>query len=187
MLHIWNGTAFIDNEVVTGDTAMVAVINAPNSAFVNGCEPNSDFLGNTVVLRFVPTGNGNSSGLTNSAGNSVNNWSYVDDTGGADYVEGLAAGQRDTYALTVAAGIPAVADCEIPNISVHTYAKSALTGIDGVQLVTRYSAVDYDGTSWDLGGSANGFYETYDTRPDGDTAWDATSAAAIEIGQVFVA
>jgi hypothetical protein len=186
MLHAWNETAFVNNEVVTGDTALVAVINAPNAAFENGFEPNSGFLGDSVVIRFVPTGDGNSSQLTNSAGTSVANWSYVDDTGSSDYVEALAAAQRDTYALTVA--LPPSNECEIPNISVHTYATSSLNGIDGVQLVTRYGGTDYDSTREALPSDVSyGQSTSLDTRPDGDTGWDTTSAAAIEIGQVFVA
>jgi hypothetical protein len=185
MLHIWNETAFVDNEVLTGDVALVAVVNAPNTAFVNGFEPNSTFLGNTIVKRFVPTADGNSSQLTNSAGDSINNWSYVDDTGGADYVKATAAAQRDTYVFSVAAGLPT--GCSVPNITAYTYAESVLTGIDGVSLVTRYSGTDYDSTRTTLTGSYVSYYESYDTRPDGDTGWDDTSAAAIEVGQVFVA
>ena len=186
-VHLWNGTAFVNNEALTGGIALVALVDTPNAGFTNGFEPNSGRLGNTVVLRFLPTGDGNSSGLTNSAGTSVNNWSYVDDTGGSDYVEALAVNQRDTYALSVAAGLPSVADCEIPSVSVHCAAQGSLNGIGSVSLVVRYSGTDYDGDTKHLPSSYNGFEQVYDTRPDGDAIWDAASAAAIEVGTVFVA
>lgn len=191
MLHLWNKTAFVDNEVLTGSTALVAVVDAPNAAFANGFEPNSGFLGNSVVLRFDPTADGNSSQLTNSAGTSVNNWSYVDDLVSTTYVEATAADQRDTYTFGgIAAALPSVANCEVPYISMHMVATATLAGIGGVKPVLRYSGTDYDGDRQALASDfpAGGRHQGYDTRPDDDeTAWDATSAAAIEGGKVFVA
>jgi hypothetical protein len=185
LLHLWDGTAFLNNEAVTGDVAAVAVIDAP-TGYTNGFEPNSGYLGNSVCVRRVPTGDGNTSGLTNSAGNSVNNWSYVDDTGGADYVRATAADQRDTYALSVATGLPT--GTTIGFLSVQALAESQLTGIDGLKTVVRYSGTDYDSARTTLTGSYANYTTLYNVRPDDDeTTWDATSAAAIEIGPLFVA
>jgi hypothetical protein len=175
----------LNNEAVTGDVAAVAVIDAP-TGYTNGFEPNSGYLGNSVCVRRVPTGDGNTSGLTNSAGNSVNNWSYVDDTGGADYVRATAADQRDTYALSVATGLPT--GTTIGFLSVQALAESQLTGIDGLKTVIRYSGTDYDSARTTLTGSYANYTTLYNVRPDDDeTTWDATSAAAIEIGPLFVA
>lgn len=48
-----------------------------------------------------PNGNGATSDLINSAGNSLNNYTYVDETGinDADYVQGFQNGDKDTYAF----------------------------------------------------------------------------------------
>lgn len=186
--HDWNDIDFIDGEPLTSSATLVAQVDAPNADFVSGFEPNSLWCGNGYTMRFEPTGDGNSSQLTNSAATKVNNWSYVDDIGGADFVQALVANERDTYAITVAANIPAVADCEIPNLSQHAYVLGLLPGISGVSLVTRYSGTDYDGPSITLPTvTRSGVSQSLDTRPDNlDTVWDATSAAATEPGTVFV-
>lgn len=186
MGHLWDGTAFQDNEAVTSSGTLVAVINAP-TGFTNGFEPNSGWLGNTLVARFDPTADGNTSGLTNSAGDSINNWSYVDDLGGADFVKATAANQRDTYVMSVSAGLPAAASCTVAHVSAYTYAESVLAGVDGVSLVLRYSGTDYDSTRNALTSAYLPYSASYDTRPDGDAVWDHAAAVAIENGQVFVA
>lgn len=62
-------------------------------------ESPNGFLGETYVPCLHPNGNGASSQWINSAGNSTNNYSYVDEIGinDADYVESTNDGDRDTY------------------------------------------------------------------------------------------
>jgi hypothetical protein len=186
ILHLWDGTAFVDGEVLTGSTAVVAAVDAPNSSFVNGFEPNSGYSGEGIVRRFTPAGVGNSSQLTNSAGTSVANWSYIDDASTTDFVEATAADQRDTYALLVDAEIP-VADSITHSLVIYNKARGTMTGIDGMKTVIRYEGADYDGDRVDLPVDYELQEVFYNTRPDDDEiAWDSTAAAAIESGMVFV-
>lgn len=67
-----------------------------------GVGPYNDFLGDVVVRTLLPNGNGSSSGWVNSAGNSTNNSTYVDEPNSSmsDYVAASVSGTSDLYALT---------------------------------------------------------------------------------------
>lgn len=62
---------------------------------------NNTFLGDCYVRTMLPINNGASSQFTNSAGTSVNNYSYVDEqnSSSVDYVGATTAGLEDLYAI----------------------------------------------------------------------------------------
>lgn len=68
-----------------------------------GSAPYNTFLGDAVVRPLLPTDNGDSSGWTNSSGNSTNNYTYVDDPvtslNTTDYVAAASAGLTDLYTM----------------------------------------------------------------------------------------
>lgn len=66
-----------------------------------GSAPFNARLGDIAVRTLLPSGNGASSQWTNSAGNSTNNYSYVDEANSSstDYVGAAAASLTDTYAM----------------------------------------------------------------------------------------
>lgn len=66
-----------------------------------GSAPYNTFLGDCVVRTILPTGDGVSSQLTGSDGNSVNNSLLVDETNSSmtDYVAAASAGLTDLYAM----------------------------------------------------------------------------------------
>lgn len=79
-----NSQHYYDDMVVTDNT---------------GVAPYNNSLGDCFIRTFLPTGNGSSSQFTNSAGTSVDNYSYIDEvnSSGADYVGASVAGLRDLY------------------------------------------------------------------------------------------
>lgn len=70
-----------------------------NGVSVAGGGQDTGSMGQMKIENIYPTGVGGSSAWVNSAGTSVNNWSYVDDMSMADYVDGSASGNLDLYAL----------------------------------------------------------------------------------------
>lgn len=67
----------------------------------NGILDNS-WCGDGRVIALIPNGNGDLSQLTNSAGTSIDNYSYVDEqpANTTDYVEGSVVDNKDLYNLT---------------------------------------------------------------------------------------
>ena len=99
-----NATA---NQVSVGDSAALVTGAADFDDFY-ACDGagsvNNDFLGDVRVDACWPVGNGATSGMTGSDGNSTDNYLLVDDTSTLDddttYVEHATVGNLDTYGMT---------------------------------------------------------------------------------------
>lgn len=76
---------------------------------------NNNYLGNTRIRCIRPSGNGNSSQLVGSDGNSTDNYLLVDEqsTNDADYVESTADGDKDTYAFEDVATLGNIAGVQL--------------------------------------------------------------------------
>jgi hypothetical protein len=186
LVHGWNDTDFVDNETLTGDVAAVAVVNAPNAAFVSGFEPTSLWFGNSYCIRADANANGTYSELTNSAGDSVNNYTYIDDTGGSDYVEALVANEKDTYGFNLVA-LPPDTAVTYGALTVAAYNRSSLVGIDGWKAYARYGGADYAGDRKALTASYIGYQQAYPTEMGTDTKWTRALLVGAELGTQFVA
>lgn len=132
-----------------------------------------------VVLP-LPNGNGNSSDLVGSDGNSVDNYLLVDENPAneTDYVESGTDGDKDTYAFEdVATG------ATVKGIGKTYYAQKTDTGPKFIKPVTRSGSTDYDDASIGLS-EAWSMNEVY-SRTDPDTAaeWTAAGFNAAEFGQ----
>lgn len=68
----------------------------------NGSAPYNDFLGDCKIETIIPSGNGSSSQLTGSDGNSTDNYLLVDERPASttDYVQSATVGHKDLYAFT---------------------------------------------------------------------------------------
>lgn len=91
------GTGVIDNMALQGG------FNGAQRMYVDDLYVDDSVVrGDVVVRTLVPNGNGSSSQWFNSAGNSTNNYSYVDETNSSmtDYVAASVSGTSDLYALT---------------------------------------------------------------------------------------
>lgn len=141
---------------------------------------NNNFLGDVAVRTLSPAGNGNSSQLVGSDGNSVDNYLLVDEHpySGTDYAGSATVGQKDTYAMSdLPVGVSSVYAVQIAG----TMAKSDAS-LAQARYVLRSGATDYGGTTRALSTSYIGYYELYTTNPATGLAWTPTQVNAIEAG-----
>lgn len=136
----------------------------------------NDFLGDITVEAKKPNGNGNSSGMTGSDGNSTDNYALVSDNSDATYVEHATAGTKDTYAfenLTIT---------DRPILGVQAWAR-ALTdaGPKKLAIVGRSGASEADSADQTLTTSVANYKHTFATKPGGG-AWTAGAFDAAEFG-----
>jgi hypothetical protein len=139
---------------------------------------NNSFMGDVTISALLPTGAGNSSGWTPSAGSNydcVNEASPNDDT---DYVSTAALTTKDLYAF---ADAPAGAD--IRAVQVLAAVRKGAEGPGQVKLVTRSNSTDYDGVAQGIGGTAYSYVrEVYETDPATAAAWSESGFNAAEFG-----
>jgi hypothetical protein len=144
----------------------------------SGSEAN-DFLGDCRVEWRKPTGNGNSSQLVGSDGNSTDNYLLVDETPAnddTDYVGSATAGDKDTYAmedLVTTSGT-------VHGMVIKATARKDDAGARSLATVARHSGTEADGTTTALSTS----YQTImqpQTRPGGGS-WSIADVNAVEIG-----
>jgi hypothetical protein len=107
LIENYSGTLFplTDNTVLTvASTGWTGSLDAPNSKYIDGLEPQSYFPRNRFIVNLPPTGAGGVTGLTPSAGS---NWAAVDDlpVSTADYVSGV----DPNYDLYTHGSVPATA------------------------------------------------------------------------------
>lgn len=141
----------------------------------------TDVIGDIKIERLVPNGNGNSSGLTGSDGNSVNNYLQVDETGvptDSDYNGLVTVGNKDTYTMT---------DLSSTNVTVygailHTRAAKSDAGAKSGRRVLRSAGTDYTGSDLVLSTSYTSYGELLLTDPATGVAWTPSGINAVEQG-----
>lgn len=142
---------------------------------------NNDFLGDVRVDCYMPSGNGNSSQLTGSDGNSTDNYALVDEAsqnGDTDYVQSATSGQKDTYAFTDMSHTPA----SIFGVQVNMVAKKDDSGNRSICAVTRSGGADTDGATQALSTSYSVYTEIRETDPNTSAAWTRTNLNNAEFG-----
>lgn len=145
-----------------------------------GSSPSNDFLGDCRVQALFPSGNGNSSQLINSNGNSTNNYSYVDETtpnGDTDYVESSTVSDKDTYAfgdLTPTAGT-------VYGVQPLLYAKKTDAGSRSIVSVARLSSTEVDSSNQALASSYRYYMDIRETKPGGGS-WSISDVNSAEFG-----
>lgn len=146
-----------------------------------GSAPNNDFLGDVRVDTYLPNGNGNSSQLTGSDGNSTDNYLLVDEAsqdGDTSYVQSATASQKDTYAFSNMSHTPAT----IHGVQINMFAKKDDAGARSICSVIRSGGSDTDGTTQALSTSYVDYREIAETDPDTAAAWDKAGFDAAEFG-----
>lgn len=141
---------------------------------------NDDLLGPLVVNSYLPNGNGNSSDLVGSDGNSTDNYLLVDESppdDGTTYVESGTQGDKDTYAIANVSGTPTIV-----GVMPTAYAQRTQTGVKFLRHVTRVSSTDYVGSDLGLSEDYTPVEEAWDENPNTSTAWTATTLNAAEFG-----
>lgn len=141
---------------------------------------NNDFLGDVRVEALFPNGNGNSSQLAGSDGNSTDNYLLVDETspnGDTDYVESSTVGQKDTYAfgnLTSTTG-------SVYGVQILPYAQKTDAGTRSIASVARLSATEVDSADKTLSTTYTYLPDIRETKPGGG-AWSITDVNNAEFG-----
>lgn len=139
----------------------------------------NDVLGDVRVLALLPNGNGNSSQLVGSDGNSTDNYLLVDESSpnsDTDYVESSTPGDKDTYTygnISQAGTIYGVQVC--------TYAKKTDAGARTIASVARLSATEEDSSDFTL---TTGYKYHVDVREEkpGGGAWAVSDVNSAEFG-----
>lgn len=145
-----------------------------------GSAPLNTFLGDVAVRTLTPTGDGTYSQLTNSAGNSTSNYSYVDEHpfSGTDYTGSATTGQKDTYAL---ADLPAGVST-VYGVQVCGYMAKSDASLAQARYAVRSGGNDYGGATRALTTTFVGYYDLYTTDPATGAAWTVNGVNNLETG-----
>jgi hypothetical protein len=146
---------------------------------------NNDFLGISKVVTLLPNGNGNSSVMVGSDGNSVDNYLLVDNNAAippavTEYVGGATEGDKDTYAMEDLAGTPTV-----HGVVTSIYATKSDVGAKYMRPVIRSGGTDYPGTSKALPTTPAYISqdEAWEVDPATSTTWLYGGVNSAEVGQ----
>lgn len=141
---------------------------------------NNDFLGDVKVETLYPNGNGNSSQLVGSDGNSTDNYLLVDETtpnSDTDYVESATVGNKDTYAVTDLAAVGGT----VYGVQLSPYARKNDAGARTICTVARLSGTEVDSANAALSTSYQHFVDMRETKPGGG-AWTISDVNSAEFG-----
>ena len=141
---------------------------------------NNTFLGDVAVRVLTPNGDGSSSVLVGSDGNSVSNWQQVDELppAAADYNGSANAGDKDTYALSdLAANVTTVFGVQVDAVMAKSDA-----GTGSAKIVTRSGGTDFVPNTYGLQTSYVEYRELQETDPATSAAWTVAAANALQVG-----
>lgn len=143
----------------------------------NGTTP----IGPTTVWRHLPNGNGNSSQLLGSDGNSTDNYLLVDEAtpdGDTTYVSSATEGQLDLYALD---DLPSGA-WDVLAVQTALNAKTDDGGSKFLRPVIRSGGSNAVGTSRSLPASYASHFQVFETNPVTTNPWTEAEVDALEVG-----
>lgn len=145
---------------------------------------NNDFLGDVRVDAYLPSGAGNTTQWTASAGS---NYQCVDESpqnGDTDYVQTSTVNNKDTYAFADMTHTPS----NIYAVQINAIAKKDDAGTRSICLVTRSGGSDTDGATQALSAASySDFTEVRETDPNTSAAWTKTNFNSAEFGIKLVA
>ena len=149
-----------------------------NAYFDNFIMDDADWVGDTKIQAVVPTGAGNSTGWTPSAGA---NWECVDETppNDADYVSVNAIDTTDTYATENLAGTISNVKCVQVQARVKTDGAPTPTNL---KLVTRSGGTDYLSGDNLVPVAEKSFSYLWENNPADAAAWEEADVNAMEVG-----
>ncbi len=180
------GTATVFDNVLAR-TATLTNVDAMDDFYLTNEQGsvNTSFLGVIKVECIRPTGNGNSSQGVGSDSNSTDNYLLVDETsGGSDYVDFAATGDKDTYVFgDISTGSPYLGGSTVvKGVAVTMVGSKTDAASRTLTTVARLSATETDVTG---GVPQNGVQRTlmgvHETKPGGG-AWTLTDVNSAEFG-----
>ena len=145
-----------------------------------GGSPADDFLGDCRVEALLPDGNGTTSNLVGSDGNSTDNYLLVDEAapnGDTDYVESSTPGDKDTYTF----GNLASTSGTVYGVQVLPYAEKTDAGSRTIASIARLSATEVDSADKALASSYAYLPDIRETKPGGG-AFSISDVNSTEFG-----
>lgn len=155
----------------------ISSFQQPYAYFDNLIIDTSAWIGETFIQAVVPTGIGNSSVWTPSAGN---NYACVDEipANDADYVESSAADDIDTYIT----GDVAV-DTDIKCVQIQTRCKVEVGVSKNIKFITRVNGTNYlSGDKVVSSGAVKSLFNVWENNPADAAAWERADVNGMEIG-----
>ena len=147
--------------------------------FDNFIMDNSAWIGDTKIQAIVPTGAGNSTNWTPSAGN---NYACVDEIppSDADYVSTNSNDVVDTYAAGNLAGDVQSVKC----VQIQSRARTdGAPTPKNLKLVARVNGTDYLSGDNAVSVAEKGLYNLWELNPDDSASWEVSDVNAMEIGK----
>lgn len=142
---------------------------------------NNDYLGDIRVVPLYPNGNGATSNLAGSDGNSVNNYALVNEVGDNDgdtsYVQSATVNDKDTYAmddLTPTSGT-------VYGVKTVLSVKKDDAGARSVAAITRLSGTEVLGSDRALSTTYQHLWDIRETKPGGGS-WSIADVNGVEVG-----
>jgi hypothetical protein len=143
---------------------------------------NDDFLGDVRVVALFPNGNGNSSDMVGSDGNSTDNYLLVDESNpndDTDYVVTSTPGDHDTYAM---GNLPTLATAVFGTQEL-SYSRKSDAGFRKLRNVIRTGGTDYESADLTVLDAYNFLENIRDVNPNTSAQWTPSEIDAIEAGQ----
>lgn len=166
----------VDRVMIGGNSARIADVYILD----NTGPTNNNFLGDVAVRTLSPSAAGTYTQLTNSAGNSTNNFSYVNEHpySSTQYVGSPTTGLRDTYTLPdLAAGVTTVYGVQVTG----SMAKSDATAGSARNVIQTGGSLYY-GATRGLSTSYVSYYDLFENNPNTAIAWTVADVNGLEAG-----
>lgn len=191
--NVVSGTNVDTRNGLTGVVTAIALVFPRSNAIFDDfyiCDTTgsiaNDFLGDIRVDYYAPNGNGNSSQLLGSDGNSTDNYLLVDEVApndDTDYVESATVGQKDTYSFPNMAHTPS----NIYGMQILVNAKKSDAGLRSICTVIRSGGADTDGATQALSTSYKYYREIHEADPNTSAAWTQSGVNSAEVGEKVAA
>lgn len=145
---------------------------------------NNNYLGDVRIDAIFPNGVGNYSQFTNSAGNSTNNYSYIDENSGTypnddtDYIADGTINHRDSSTMSDLSTTPTT----IYGIQVSAYVRKDDAGAKQFCTFLRTASTDYDNSAVFATDSYSYARSIHELNPNGSVDWTATTINSLELG-----
>lgn len=146
-----------------------------------GPAPYNDYMGDMKIETLVPNGNGNSSQLVGSDGNSVDNYALVDEipASATDYAGSAVVGNKDTYALSnlvTSAG-------SVLAVLTSAFCFKSDAGAANIQVVERVGTTERESAAVALAASPGSWHDLgCNVLDPTGAAWTITNVNAMEVG-----
>jgi hypothetical protein len=146
----------------------------------SGSAPSNTFLGDVRIECTHPNGNGNSSQLVGSDGNSTDNYLLVDETtsdGDTTYVQSSVVNDKDTYAYGNLSSVSG----SVYGVQPIAHARKTDASSRSMKTIARLSGTEVDGPDQTLATSYAMYYDIRETKPGGG-AWTISDVNSAEFG-----